>query len=196
MKSVFSKFIIGVVVVFMFLTGCGKKDASVGVPANNHGQNAVSKNVGVDAENNDEGEVNNVDKFLNLLLETNKKSKFRFTGSSQGEFRAVLTYETYKKDIVNPYNKGKNIYAINRSKYIIEDDKSYWEDCSVSFATISQEWLKKLDTKKVVFGCNEKNKGMVMALGFGDGFYLYQIDEKGNKIHEKTYFLPEEKEQK
>lgn len=76
------------------------------------------------------------------------------------------------------------------SNKVYSDDKS--KCCisyppSISITIIDGTLLSNLDKERVQYGLNIINKGVVVALVFSDGFYLYQVDMDGKKANELEY---------
>lgn len=137
----------------------------------------------------------NINLFLDFLISIHEEIPFNFGSTSQGRFFGQMDLSK-KPDIVNPITKGTGIYYRSDYKHnLSRNNREFGSgENSAVLIGITSDRLKKLDTNDIVYGCNEENKGMVIAIGFGDGFYLYQIDESGNKTNEKIHYFPEKEE--
>ncbi len=58
---------------------------------------------------------------------------------------------------------------------------------SINITIIDSTLLSDIDKEKVQYGLNILNKGVVVALVFPDGLYLYQVDKDGKKENELEY---------
>ena len=134
---------------------------------------------------------NNAEQMLEVLKLAAKITEFGERNSGYGRFMAKLG-ENYEDSVKNPYNKSTDIHICNRSKAIRHERDNDYSDYSASVAVIatSRDFLKNIDKTEVVYGCNPNNKGVVMAFVFQDGFYIYQVDENGEKQNEITYIFP------
>lgn len=176
----------------VLLSGCGTRSNTTGVDTgvNATGSAVTNKDSTTTQANNGAKEKpknkSNLDMLQEQIKQAATKSRFatneRF-GDLLGEFGI-----NYKNDIINPYNKGTKAYIIDRMDEELKEKDFKLENYSASFIAIINRFckLEKLDKTKITYGCNETNKGMVMAFAFVDGFYLYEIDEKGNKLNDRT----------
>lgn len=137
----------------------------------------------------------NIDLFLDFLLEIHEERYFGFSPGVQGEYFGKFELKE-KPKIVNPITKGTGMYTRSDYKHRLdENDRKFGaSETSAVIIGITSTRLKELNRDEIVYGCNEGNKGIVIAIGFGDGFYLYQIDESGNKTNEKVHYFPEKEE--
>ena len=131
---------------------------------------------------------NNAEKILKVLKTTADNTHF-VKGGNYGRFMANIDYDDSVK---NPYTNETDIHVLNRTEAIIFQQDNDYSDYSASIAVIdmSRDFLKNLDKSEVVYGCNPDNKGVVMAFVYQDGFYIYQVDENGEKQNEITYIFP------
>ena len=136
-------------------------------------------------------EENNSEKMLEVLKMIAKITEFGERNSGYGRFMAKLG-ENYEDSVKNPYNKSTDIHIANRSEGILDEQDNDYSDYSASVAIIddSFSFLKNIDKIEATYGCNPNNKGVVMAFVFRDGFYIYQVDENGEKQNEITYIFP------
>ena len=149
-------------------------------PSNNQPKTTESKH--------QEKQENNVEKILEVLKSTADKTHF-IEGCNYGKFMANVDYDNSVK---NPYTNETDIHVLNRYETIIYQRDNNYSGYSASIAIIdlSTDFLKNLDKTEVVYGCNPNNKGVVMAIVYRDGFYIYEVDENGEKQNEITYIFP------
>ena len=131
---------------------------------------------------------NNAEKILKVLKTTADNTHF-VKGGNYGRFMANIDYDDSVK---NPYTNETDIHILNRYETIIYQRDNNYSGYSASIAIIdlSTDFLKNLDKTEVVYGCNPDNKGVVMAFVYQDGFYIYEVDENGEKQNEITYIFP------
>lgn len=132
----------------------------------------------------------NIEKMLNMLENTNKKTKFS-KNNNYGHFLAnVLVGE--EEELINPYTRAKDIDVADKRTLVLDRTDKVLVDCSGSIIVICDDhaFLKNIEKSEITYGCNEANKGMVMSFVFNDGYYLYEVDKTGNKINDMTYIFP------
>ena len=134
---------------------------------------------------------NNAEKMLEVLKMAAKITEFGERNSGYGRFMAKLG-ENYNDSVKNPYNDSTDIHVLNRTPGILDEQENDYSDYSASIAIIdmSRAFLKNYENDEVIYGCNPNNKGVVMAFVYQDGFYIYQVDENGEKQNEITYIFP------
>jgi hypothetical protein len=134
-------------------------------------------------------EENNSEKTLKVLKNASESSGFGISNSGYGFFMTKIDFDDSVK---NPYNDSTDIHVLNRTPGILDEQDNDYSDYSASIAVIdmSTAFLKNYDNDEVTYGCNPNNKGVVMGFVYQDGFYIYQIDENGNKQNEITYIFP------
>ena len=130
----------------------------------------------------------NAEKILEVLKSTADITNFA-EGRNYGRFMANIDYDDSVK---NPYNNKTAIHVINRNESILDQQDNNYSGYSASIVIIDDytSFLKNLDKIEVTYGCNPKNKGVVMAFVYQDGFYIYEVDQNGNKQNEIIYMLP------
>ena len=131
---------------------------------------------------------NNAKKILEVLKSTADKTHF-VEGCNYGKFMANLDYND---SVENPYTNKTAIHILNRDEGILDQQDIKFSRYSASIAVIdvSMDFLKNVEKTEVTYGCNPDNKGVVMAIVYRDGFYIYEVDENGEKQNEITYIFP------
>lgn len=170
----------------LLVVGCGKESV-----ANNSIQNMKESSSTVatstKGENSNQGDRSNHDKLLELLKAVKQKTGGMVGSGELGTFLGNFDL-MYKQDIANPYNKSTDIYAPDKYEdELYKKKETNKSDYSANVVAIVHADLKDIDKAKVNYGCNPKNKGVVMAFVFVDGIYMYDVDENGNKINETTF---------
>ena len=135
-----------------------------------------------------EKQQNNAKKILEVLKKTADNTRF-VKGCNYGRFMANIDYDDSVK---NPYTNETDIHVLNRTEGILDQQDNNYSGYSASVAIIDNmfSYLKNVEKPEVTYGCNPDNKGVVMAFVYQDGFYIYQVDEKGEKQNEITYIFP------
>ena len=133
---------------------------------------------------------NNVEKMLEVLKKAAEISKLQ-RHADYGYFMAKLG-ENYDNSVKNPYTNKTAIHILNRNESILDQQDNNYSGYSASIAVIdvSMDFLKNVEKTEVTYGCNPNNKGVVMAIVYRDGFYIYEVDENGEKQNEITYIFP------
>ena len=133
---------------------------------------------------------NNAVKMLEVLKMAAEISKLQ-RHADYGYFMVKLG-ENYDNSVKNSYTNETDIHILNRGESIIFQRDNNYSGYSASVAIIDSQtdFLKNLDETEVVYGCNPDNKGVVMAFVYQDGFYIYEVDETGEKQNEITYIFP------
>ena len=131
---------------------------------------------------------NNAEKILEVLKSTAEYTGF-YTNAAYGYFMANIDYDDSVK---NPYTNETAIHVLNRDEGILDEQDIKFSRYSASIAIIdvSMDFLKNVEKTEVTYGCNPDNKGVVMAIVYRDGFYIYEVDENGEKQNEITYIFP------
>ena len=134
---------------------------------------------------------NNADKMLEVLKTAAESIEFGESHSGYGLFWRELG-ETYDDSVKNPYTNETAIHVLNRDEGILDEQDIKFSRYSASIAIIdvSMDFLKNVEKNEVTYGCNPNNKGVVMGFVYQDGFYIYQVDENGEKQNEITYIFP------
>ena len=135
-------------------------------------------------------------KFLDYAIEAAYLRNFTKTGNFAGVMSTL--HDIYKDDIVNPHTGGKMLYVMNRTSTYLKNSnasvtKGLGVDCIVIDDYMTQ--LKEIDTNEVTYCVNPESKGMVIAIWFVDGVYIYEISENGKKINEIKHLFEEENKQ-
>ena len=133
---------------------------------------------------------NNAEKMLEVLKMAAEISKLQ-RHADYGYFMAKLG-ENYDNSVENPYTNKTAIHILNRDEGILDQQDIKFSRYSASIAVIdvSMDFLKNVEKTEVTYGCNPDNKGVVMAIVYRDGFYIYEVDENGEKQNEITYIFP------
>jgi hypothetical protein len=104
----------------------------------------------------------------------------------------------YSKRLLRYKKVDYQDYNYNTSDILFDNDDTYFESrkgyvkgkgfhaypTAISILVIDDLKLNVLEKEKVQYGLNPYNKGVVVALAFSDGFYIYQVDNNGKKINE------------
>ncbi|MCX7920465.1 MAG: hypothetical protein N3B21_00360 [Clostridia bacterium] len=175
---------IAVVMSISVFVGCGKEENKES--SNTSSISSTSATTSVQTSNDNATKKNNLETMLELMKEAKKKVGVMGFGQFLAEFDLQ-----YKGNIVNPINKSTDIYAIDKYHTILSKTDTSLDKYAASLVAIVNMPFDKLDKSKMTYGCNPKNKGVVIAFVFFDRFYLYEVDENGNKVNETTYMFPE-----
>ncbi|MCX7921385.1 MAG: hypothetical protein N3B21_05095 [Clostridia bacterium] len=176
--------------VTISIAGCEKSDVASETKLNNSSTSENKVSASTTGNETNKTTKSNLEVFIDLLKETEAKSSFS-TNSDYGGFIGTFAVN-YNQQIVNPYTKASSIYAIDRLSNEAHEkdiDLSMYSGSVIVIAEF-RALLKKYGEANVTYGCNESNKGSVMAVVFRDGFHAYEVDEKGNKKNAVTYMFP------
>ena len=149
-----------------------------------------STNPKITENNQQTKEENNSEIMLEVLKMASEKCSFE-QGGNYGRFMAKLG-ENYDDSVINPYTNETDIHILNRTEGILDQQDNNYSGYSASVVIIddSFSFLKNVEKTEVTYGCNPNNKGVVMGFVYQDGFYIYEVDENGEKQNEITYIFP------
>ena len=166
-------------IMSLLFSACNEKEQK-DQPSNNQPKTTESKQ--------QEKQENNAEKILEVLKTTADNTHF-VKGRNYGRFMANIDYDDSVK---NPYTNETSMHVLNRGQSIIFQRDNNYSNYSASVAIIDTyiRFLKNLEKTEVTYGCNPDNKGVVMAFVYQDGFYIYEVNENGEKQNEITYIFP------